>query len=254
MRQDLLAVVVAALVFLSGIGGLVYQAWDPQNEGVNETRDLINRLTGLVATMSALVLGLLIASANNFYNSQKTGLETVSARVLALDGVLRRYGPDAKPARDTLKEFIAGSYTHVWQGDRGTLTTPTVEQAEERMDRLFVSLNALREAAPDSRRYLMAKAGDLATSINSQHLQISLQLNNAISWPFMTILISWACLLFFGFGMLARSNRASVAGLAVGAISVASAIFLIVELSDPYSGVFRLSPAPVLQTIEAIGS
>jgi uncharacterized membrane protein len=94
--------------------------------------------------------------------------------------------------------------------------------------------------------------GHLATSINNQHLQISLQLNNALSRSFMTILISWACLLFFGFGMLARSNRASVAGLAVGAISVASAIFLIVELSDPYSSVFRLSPAPVLQTTEAI--
>ena len=98
------------------------------------------------------------------------------------------------------------------------------------------------------------KAGDLATSINNQHLQISLQLNNSLSWPFTTILISWACLLFFGFGMLARSNRASVAGLAVGAISVASAIFLIVELSEPYFGVFILSPAPVLQTIEAIDS
>jgi hypothetical protein len=254
MSQDLFAVVVAGLVFLSGIGGLVYQTWDPRNEEVNETRDLINRLTGLVATMSALVLGLLIASANNFYNSQKTGLETVSARVLALDGVLRRYGPDAKPARETLKELITGSYTHVWQGDKSTLTTPTVEQAEERMDRLFVTLNGLREVAPDSRKYLMAKAGDLATSINNQHLQISLQLNNSLSWPFMTILISWACLLFFGFGMLARSNRASVAGLAVGAISVASAIFLIVELSNPYSGVLRLSPAPVLQTIEAIDS
>jgi hypothetical protein len=141
MNQDLFAVVVAVLVFLSGIGGLVYQTWDPRNEQVNETRDLINRLTGLVATMSAPVLGLLIASANNFYNSQKTGLETVSARVLALDGVLRRYGPDAKPARDTLKELITGSYTHVWQGDKGTLTTPTVEQAEERMDRLFISLS-----------------------------------------------------------------------------------------------------------------
>jgi hypothetical protein len=254
MSQDLFAVVVAVLVFLSGIGGLVYQTWDPRNEEVNETRDLINRLTGLVATMSALVLGLLIASANNFYNSQKTGLETVSARVIALDGVLRRYGPDAKPARETLKELITGSYTHVWQGDKGTLTTPTVEQAEERMDRLFVTLNGLREGAPDSRKYLMAKAGDLAQSINNQHLQISLQLNNSLSWPFMTILISWACLLFFGFGMLARSNRASVAGLAVGAISVASAIFLIVELSNPYSGVLRLSPAPVLQTIEAIDS
>ena len=94
MSQDLFAVVVAVLVFLSGIAGLVYQTWDPRNEEVNETRDLINRLTGLVATLSALVLGLLIASANGFYNSQKTGLETVSARVLALDGVLRRYGPD----------------------------------------------------------------------------------------------------------------------------------------------------------------
>jgi hypothetical protein len=57
----------------------------------------------------------------------------------------------------------------------------------------------------------MAKAEDLATSINDQRLQISSQLNNSISWPFMTILISWACLLFFGFGMLARVNRAMLA-------------------------------------------
>ena len=88
--------------------------------------------------------------------------------------------------------------------------------------------------------------------MNSQRLQISLQLNNSISWPFMTILISWACLLFFGFGLLARVNRASVVGLGVGAASVASAVFLIVELSTPYSGLLQLSPAPVLQTIEAL--
>ena len=90
--------------------------------------------------------------------------------------------------------------------------------------------------------------------INNQRLLISLQLNNSISWPFMTIMVAWACVLFFGFGMLARVNRASVVGLAVGAISVASAIFLIVELSAPYSGLLRLSPTPVLLTIEALGS
>ena len=179
---------------------------------MNETRDLINRLTGLVATLSALVLGLLIASANNFYNSQKTGLETVSARVLALDGVLRRYGPDAKPARETLKELITGSYTHVWQGDKGTLTTPTVEQAEERMDRLFVTLNGLREVAPDSRKYLMAKAGDLAQSINNQHLQISLQLNNSLSWPFMTILLGMLAVLRLRHARAVQSRQRGWAG------------------------------------------
>jgi hypothetical protein len=253
MSQDLLAFVAAAVVFVSGMAGLVYHAWDPRNEEVSETRDLINRLTGLVATMSALVLGLLIASANNFHNSQKAGLETVSARVLELDGVLRRYGPDAQPARDMLKVLITNSYEGVWQGDNGTLPMPTVKRAVERMDRLLLTLNALRESAPDPRKYQMAKAEDLATLINDQRLQISLQLNNSISWPFMTILISWACLLFFGFGMLARVNRASVVGLAVGAVSVASAIFLIVELSTPYSGLLRLSPTPVLQPIEVLG-
>jgi hypothetical protein len=202
--------------------------------------------------MSALVLGLLVASANSFYNTQKASLEMVSARVLELDGVLRRYGADAQPARDLLKDLVTGSYERVWEGDNGTLRMPTV-QAIARADSLFLTLNVLREAAPDSRKYLMAKAGDLATSINDQRLQMSLQLNNSISWPFMTILIAWASLLFFGFGMLARVNRASVVGLAVGAVSVASAIFLIVELSSPYSGLLRLSPSPVLETIEALG-
>ncbi len=81
---------------------------------------------------------------------------------------------------------------------------------------------------------------------------MALQLNDSLSWPFMTILISWACLLFFGFGLLAQINRVSVVGLAVGAASVASAIFLIVELSAPCSGLLTFSPAPVLQTIEAL--
>lgn len=254
MSQDLIAFVVAAIVFVSGMMGLGYHAWHPRNEEeVNETRDLVNRLTGLVATLSALVLGLLVASANSFYNSQKAALETVSAKVLELDGVLRRYGPDAHPARDLLRVLITSSYDDVWKGNNGTFKMPTVK-AIDQMDRLFLTLNALREAAPKSRKYLIAKAGDMATSINDQRLQMSLQLNNSISWPFLTILIAWACVLFFGFGMLARVNRASVVGLAVGAVSVASAIFLIVELSTPYSGLLRLSPAPVRQAIEALGT
>ena len=96
MSQDLFAFVVAAVVFVSGVAGLAFHAWQPRSDDqISETRDLINRLTGLVATLSALVLSLLVASANSFYNTQKASLETVSARVLELDGVLRRYGPDA---------------------------------------------------------------------------------------------------------------------------------------------------------------
>ena len=249
-----MAFAVAAGVFISGLGGLAYRTWYPANEEeVAETRDLINRLTGLVATLSALVLGLLIASANSFHNTQKAGLETVSGRVIELDGV-SPVRPDARATRNMLKEVVTTSYERVWQGNNnGAPVIPTVAQADEQMEGVFSNLNALREAAPTERKYLLAKAGDLATSINNQNLQISLQLNNSISWPFMTILVAWACVLFFGFGLLARVNLASVVGLAVGAVSVASALFLIVELSTPYSGLLRLSPTPVLQTIDRLG-
>jgi type II secretory pathway component PulM len=79
LSPDLFALVVAVVVFLSGLVGLYLRSWQPRSEGADETRDLINRMSGLIATMSALVLGLLIASANSFYNSQKAGLEMVSA-------------------------------------------------------------------------------------------------------------------------------------------------------------------------------
>jgi uncharacterized membrane protein len=100
---------------------------------------------------------------------------------------------------------------------------------------------------------MLAKAAEMAATINEQRLQMSLQLSNSLSWPFMTILVSWACLLFFGFGMLARINRTNVIGLAVGSLAVASALFLIIELSTPYSGLLQLSPAPIVTTIAALG-
>jgi hypothetical protein len=203
--------------------------------------------------MSALVLGLLVASASNFYNTQKAGLETISARVLQLDSLLRRYGSDAKPARDLLKEMVTNSYESVWEGGSRNLRMPTIEQTAVSMDAMFGILNHLRETAPVERQYRLGKAAEIASSINDQRLQMALQVSNSLSWPFMTILVSWACLLFFAFGTLARVNRTAVVGLAVGALAVASAIFLIVELSSPYSGLLRLSPEPVLKTIEALG-
>jgi hypothetical protein len=245
---------MAVAVFLSGIAGLAYSAWLPRAEHEVETRDLMGRLTGLVATMSALALGLLIASANTFYSTQKADLELVCARVIQLDSLLHRYGPEAEPARVVLKDFVKSSYDGVWDRGGGSLTVPTVAHAVGRMDKVFVAIDTLRKSAPPSKQYLLATAGDLAGAINDQRLQMSLQLEDSISWPLVVILAIWAVLLFFGIGMLAPLNRVGVAGLAVGAVTVASALFLIVELSDPYTGLLRLSPRPIIQTFKALGN
>jgi hypothetical protein len=172
--------------------------------------------------------------------------------VIQLGGLLHRYGPEADPARVVLKDFVRSSYGGVWNRGRGSLTVPTVAHAIGRMDKIFVAIDTLRRLAPPSKQYLLATAGDLAGAINDQRLQMSLQLDDSPSRPFVVILASWAVLLFFGIGMLAPLNRVGVAGLAAGAATVASALFLIVELSDPYTGPLRLSPRPIIQTFKSI--
>ncbi len=179
VNTDLFALFVAAAVFAGGLAGLSLHAWRPEQEGVDETRDLINRLTGLVATMSALVLGLLIASANNFYNTQKAGLEIVSARILQLDSLLRRYGPDARPARDVLKGMVTNSYDSVWESGGRNVRMPTIEQTEASVDAMFAILNRLRETAPVERQYRLVKAAEITASINDQRLQMALQVSNS---------------------------------------------------------------------------
>ena len=89
--------------------------------------------------------------------------------------------------------------------------------------------------------------------IEQTRLLMSLQLASPVSWPLLDVVVSWAVLLFCGFGILSRLNATSVAAVLVGAFAVASAIFLILELNEPFSGVFRIPGASVEQTIKAIG-
>ena len=81
---------------------------------------------------------------------------------------------------------------------------------------------------------------------------MSLELASAISWPLIVIVVSWAMLLFFGFGVMSRLNATSLGTLAFGAFAVASAIFLILELNQPFSGLFRIPAASMEETMKAL--
>ena len=254
MNLHAIAFLVAPLTFVSGLAGLRYQSWQPAAELAAETRDFINHTTGLVATLSALALGLLIVDANSFYNSQKASLELLAARAVQLDEVLHLYGPEAQPARDQLKEMISRGYKQIWQSGDSTSNVPTIEGSKASMGAMFGFFNGLRPTASETQKYLLSRADDLISSIADQRMLMSLQLSTPLSSPLLAILVSWTSLMFFGFGMLARVNFATVIVMAAGAFSVASAIFLIVELNSPYDGILRLSPAPVLMAISALAN
>jgi hypothetical protein len=250
MNQNWIALIVFVVTFVCGILGLALQRWPPERHMSDDTRDLINRVTGLVGTMTALVLGLLIASANSFYNTQKSNLEVTASKLLQLDGVLRRYGPEAAPARAQLKAAAIQIYEDDW--GHGSETPPTVVDSSAAIDVFAKSLDSLNPTT-EAERFRHSRANEIAASIVDQRLLTSLQISNSISWPFLIILVSWTSLLFFGFGITVRRNGTSIATLAVAAFAVASAVFLIVELSEPYSGWLRLPSTPLAQAIDALG-
>jgi hypothetical protein len=250
MNQDWMVLIVAAVTFACGVFGLTLRQWPPQRHMSDDTRELINRVTGLVGTMTALVLGLLIASAHEFYNSQKTGLEVTAAKLLQLDGVLRRYGPEAAPVRAQLKAGAIETYEDDW--GRGRETPPTIAESSAVIDALAASLDSLKPGT-DAQKFRFSRAVEIASSIADQRILTTLQIAHSISWPFLTILASWTSLLFFGYGITVRRTGTAIATLAVAAFAVASAVFVIIELSQPYSSWLRLPSTPLLQAIDALG-
>ena len=117
-------------------------------------------------------------------------------------------------------------------------------------DGLFMPPNHEPAQGPRAIEWLLREYGE--NGYQDLRLETRLQIDNSVTWPFLSILVSWTALLFFGFGLLARLNAAAVFTLAIGALSVASAIFLILELDAPYSGMLRLPPTPILQAIDAL--
>jgi hypothetical protein len=106
----------------------------------------------------------------------------------------------------------------------------------------------------DAQKQVLATANVAAGQIAQTRILMMLQLAGGISWPMVAIVVCWSLLLFCGYGLVSPLNATVLTTLAFGAIAVASAIFLIIELSQPYSGLFRIPPGASLQTIKALGS
>lgn len=251
MNSFLIALSVGVLAFIAGVVGLNFQRLLPDHHTSDRSRDMIAAISGLVGLLLALVLGTLIGASYTFYATQKSEIETLDARALQFDAALAAYGPEAQPGRDGLRMAIQQGYDMFWgsgQADPKAQNVATALTGLKRMDRFLLSLTP----KTDAQRQLLATASINASWIEQTRLLMSLQLAAPTSWPLMTIVISWSLLLFCGYGLLSRLNETVIATLALGAFAVASAMFLIIELNQPYTGFFRMSPAALVQTLDAM--
>ena len=245
MRAIVIAVIVFVGTFGAAIGGLWLRPRIPAHHLQDESKDTVKLVVGLIATMSAIVLGLLIASAKTYYDTQNAELQMLSVNLVELDRVLARYGPEAADARTALHRDLAANINRLWPKDAGPLFRPRPPRQPYKFGPVYDDVENLQPKTAAQQR-LQARAAELTGNAAQARLLMLEQAANPIAWPFLTTLVCWGAFLFFGFGLLTRRNATVVAALLVGALSLASAAFLILELSGPIYGMFRLSPEPLL--------
>jgi hypothetical protein len=236
MATHWLCIGVAILAFLFGVAGLYLQKLLPEPHSVDLSRDMIGAIVGLVSLLLALVLGTLIGSSYSFYATQKSELETLAAREVQLDLALAEFGPETQAARTGMKRMLEGVRAMLWGDSASELSTAAPIEHLRTLDLYIASLDPKTAA---QRQFAAAAVAD-AGVIEQTRVLISMQLASSISWPLVIIVVSWALILFCGFGLLSRMNGTTLAALAFGAFAVGSALFMILELSHPFTGVFRV--------------
>jgi hypothetical protein len=243
-----IAAVMLACSYGAALLGMFLHGRLPERHLDAESRDVVKLVMGLVATMAALVLGLLVASANSSHERQASELTSLSADIILLDQTLALYGPDAQVVRDGVSQEIRRTHDAIWSptGVRPENMNSAALQNAGQVKRMQVAALAPKT---DVQQQLKNRAFALADSIAKSRLLMFESFRSQIPWPFLAVLMFWITALFLGFGLLARFNVTVAVTLFLGALSVAGAIFLILELSQPYRGILQVSDAPLRNAI-----
>lgn len=244
---------IALLVFICCFGAALIGLYIrlPPHHLDSDFKDTVRLVTALIATMSALVLGLLISSANTTYETQAAELQQMSTDIAQLDRMLVLYGPETRELQDFVRKALTAAHQRIWPADRSQPVNLDPLLVQTQSDAFYQKLlNLTPKTAAQTRA--QDAAWQLASSITQLRVLIYEQRGGSISWPLLTVLIFWVSVLFLGFGLFSRTHVTLIVVLIVGAMSVAGAIFLILELNQPYAGLIRLSDAPIRSAIESL--
>ena len=225
--------VVFACVFGGTILGMVLRAILPEQHLTAESKDVVKLGMGLIGTMTALVLGLLIASAKSSFDAQRTGMSQLSANLIFLDRILAHFGPESKEAREMLKSSLTDLIARTWPGESdspGNAVEPI--GTEGRYEGLY---ERIQELVPknDARRNLQAQALKTAADIGQTRWLMFAQKGNSIPIPFLVVMVAWLALLFTSFSLFAPPNLTVIVTLLICGLAVSSAIFLVLNWTTP---------------------
>jgi hypothetical protein len=207
---------------------------------------------GLVATMTALLLGLVTASAKSTFDAQDNAIRNSAANLLTLDRHLARYGPETTPTRDLIRRAVAYRVETIWSADGSGgsgLDASTARPPVEDVENQILALSPEN----DAQRWFKAEALKLSEEVVKARWRVLAAGGGAVPRPFLIVVIFWLTVTFASFGLYAPRNATVLAVLFVSTMSVAAAVFLILELDGPLDGVIRISSGPLRYALTQLG-
>jgi hypothetical protein len=223
----------------------------PEHHLAEETKSLVSVSMAVVATASALVLGLLISNANTSFSTLGGEVTALSAQILRLDQILRRYGPETDPARETLRHYTELKTADLFPDDHPANVRLGASSTYELLQQLEDSLLALKPA--NSRdQWWLGQAMTLAAKIGDTRWLLAQQVRQGTPKAFLALLVFWLTLLFASFGLFAPRNFTSAVTLTLCALAVAGAFGMILELERGFGGLIHISPQPMLQAVKTL--
>jgi len=246
------SLIVGSIVFICAFGGALLGMFLrlvlPDHHLSAESKDAVKVGVGLIATMAALVLGLLVATAKASFDTKTSELTEMSADTVMLDRMLAHYGPETRIIREQLRRAGAHALETLWPPNGQTPQLEPTGGAE-------VLYDAIEALSPknDAQRAIQSQAAGLTIGIGKTRWLLFEQSGSSISTPFLIVLIFWLTIIFMSIGLFAPHNTTVIATLLVCALSVSGAIFMIIELDQPFEGLIRISSTPVKNALAHLG-
>jgi hypothetical protein len=243
MSPIAITVLAFALMLFGILAGGWVQGRLPAGHLSSSSKEVVKVSMGVMGTLAALVLGLLVASAQGSYAARQSEIKQLTAYVILLDLLMDQYGKDAESARVALRNAVPQVADRIWrEGQSATLQSAPFKAASEG-EAFYRQIQTL-QPGNDAQRDIKGRLLQVATDTAQARFLLFSHLGSSIPTPFLAVLLFWLTVLFAGFSVLARPNATTLVALVRCALSVSGAIFLILELDQPFSGTMPIHSEP----------
>ena len=247
------ALTLSGIIFVLTLGGIflgtLLRRALPEHHLNSHAKDVVRLGAGLIATIAALVLGLLIAAAKGSFDTQTGQVRQITANLILLDNILAQYGPEARAIREQIRSSVDPLADELWREKEAGTTGPIAPNAAA--ERVYLEIHKL-SPHDDLQHLLKTRAVQISNDLAQVRFLLFVESENLIAKPFLAVLALWLVIIFASFSLFSPLNGTVFTCLFLFALSAASAIFLIVEMSRPFTGLMSISSAPLRNALGAI--